>query len=90
MDKKVNLGALRIGQTFNRAVKVINNSLASIEFTVAITPSSPLLQQGNILAISPLSNISLKPKEVTDLSVNFSPKGRIPQFTEEVRLVLDC
>lgn len=86
MDKKVNLGALRIGQTFNRAVNIINNSLASIEFTVAVTPSSPHLQQGNILSISPLSNIILKPKETTDVTINFAPKSRIPQFTEEVSI----
>lgn len=84
MDKKVNLGALRIGQTFQRPVKIINNSLAPIDFTIAITPSLPQLQPGNILTISPLSNICLRPKEVTDIFVSFMPKARIPQFAEEV------
>ena len=84
----MNLGALRIGQSFQRAVQIINNSLAPIEFVLAITPSSPHLQQSNILTISPLSQISLKPKQVTDIFVSFMPKSRIPQFTEEVANLL--
>ena len=84
MEKKINLGALRVGQTSNRSVKIINNSLASIEFTVTITPSSPALQQSNILSISPVSSIWLKPKEATNVFVHFAPKARIPQFSEEV------
>ncbi len=85
-DRKINLGAQRIGKIVNRSVKIINNSMASIDFSVAITPSTLELQQTNILSISPLSLISLKPKATTDINVRFSPRTRIGQFSEEVRI----
>eukprot|EP00794_Sanderia_malayensis_P018879 gene18879-20779_t len=88
IDRKINLGALRIGKTSSRSVKIINNSMAPIDFTVAITPATLALQQSNIISIHPQSMISLNPKATTDVTVNFSPKSRIPQFSEEV--ILEC
>ena len=83
-DRKVNLGALRVGKSVHRSVKIINNSLAHISFSTAITPSMPALQQTNILSISPTTEISLKPKATCNIDVYFTPKTRIPQFSEEV------
>ena len=84
-NRKINLGALRIGGVTDRSVRVVNNSLAAIDFCVAITPASPELQKSNILSIAPSSLITLKPKATTDINVIFAPKSRIPSFSEEVR-----
>lgn len=37
-----------------------------------------------VIALIPFHNITLKPKEVCKLEVIFSPKKRIPPFSEEV------
>lgn len=84
-DKKVSVGALRIGQTSHKIVKLINRSPAPISFTVAVTPSTVQLQQANVISIQPTNEITLRANGGTgNVEISFSPKVRIPQFTEEV------
>ncbi|XP_033116735.1 hydrocephalus-inducing protein homolog isoform X2 [Anneissia japonica] len=89
-DKNLNLGALRIGQTVKKTIPIINKSPAPITFNVVITPFSQVLQQlPYVLNLSPSHSITLKPKGGTyNLDMLFTPKCRIPQFTEEV--MLEC
>ena len=86
-DRLVNFGALRVGESIKRTVPVINNSPAPLSFTVVITPLSSILQQlPNVLSLAPTKEIYLKPKGGTcNLDLVFTPKCRIPQFTEEVK-----
>ena len=84
-DKKVTFGALRVGQTSQRVVKLVNRSPAPITFTVAITPAVMALQQANVLTVAPTTELSLRPHGGTcSVEFTFRPKTRIPQFTEEV------
>ena len=84
-DRKVNFGALRVGQTNQRSVKLVNRSPAPITFTLAITPAVVALQQANILTISPSTEITLRANGGTSgVDLTFKPKTRIPQFNEEV------
>ncbi|XP_071959113.1 hydrocephalus-inducing protein homolog isoform X2 [Antedon mediterranea] len=89
-DKNLNLGALRIGKAVKKTIPIVNKSPAPITFNVVITPFSQALQQlPNVLMLAPSHSITLKPKGGTyDLEMLFTPKCRIPQFTEEV--MLEC
>ena len=85
MDRKVNFGALRVGQTSQRNLTLVNRSPASITFTLAITPSVVALQQANILNIHPSTEITLRPNGGScGVELSFKPKSRIPHFAEEV------
>ena len=79
------LGALRVGQTVKRQVPIINHSPAPVTFQLTVTPSLAVLQDPAVLKVSPIGDISLAAKGGTaKIDVVFSPKVRIPQFTEEV------
>lgn len=69
-------------------IPIVNNSPAAITFNLALTPVLPVLQKPAVLSISPTSTITLDPKGSFKVEVIFSPKCRIPQFTEEV--MLEC
>lgn len=84
-DRKVNFGALRVGQTNQRNLKLVNRSPAPITFTLAITPAVVALQQANILTINPSTEITLRANGGScGVELTFKPKTRIPHFTEEV------
>ena len=84
-DKMVRFGALRVGQTVKRTVPIINNSPAPITFHLGVTPSSTLLQDKTVLRLTPTHDLTLHPRGGTaKVDVVFSPKSRIPPFTEEV------
>ena len=88
-DKKVNFGALRVGQTNQRNLKLVNRSPAPITFTLAITPAVVALQQANILTINPSTEITLRANGGScGVELTFKPKTRIPHFTEEVSTFL--
>jgi hydrocephalus-inducing protein len=83
--KVVKFGALRVGQTVKKIVPIVNNSPASITFHLGMTPSTLALQDKTTMKLSPLNEITLAPKGGTaKVELVFSPKCRIPQFTEEV------
>ena len=83
-DRKVNLGFLRINEKLAKSICVVNNSLAPIEFTFALTTATLALQNQNILGLSPKSLVTLQSKAICDVTVHFHPKFRIPQFYDEV------
>lgn len=88
-DRKVNFGALRVGQTNQRNLKLVNRSPAPITFTLAITPAVVALQQANILTINPSTEITLRANGGScGVELTFKPKTRIPHFTEEVSTFL--
>ena len=90
-DRKVIFGALRVGQTSQRNLKLVNRSPAPITFTLAITPSVVALQQANILTINPSTEITLRANGGSyGVELTFKPKTRIPHFTEEVSSKKGC
>ena len=84
----VSFGApLAIGESCTRTVKVVNHSPISLPLSVSILPSSsvPALQQEGVLTVSPTGDVTIKPNGGDfPISVTFSPKVRVPQFSEEV------
>lgn len=96
-QKIVRLGAVHAGQSCKKTVELINRSLAPVKFRLTITPSSPALQDSEVLRVS-LSNDRPSRKvmvnEVTldakggraKVDVMFEPKKRIPEFSEEVTI----
>jgi hydrocephalus-inducing protein len=84
-NKLVNLGARYVGDVVKKYIPVVNNSPAPITFHLAFTPSSPKLQNPDILSVGPTTPITLDPRGGTiKVEIIFKPKGRIPAFTEEV------
>ncbi len=64
-DKIVKFGALRVGQTVKKSIPIVNNSPAPITFHLGITPSSTLLQDKNILKLTPTQEITLQVRKQT-------------------------
>ncbi|XP_057292027.1 hydrocephalus-inducing protein-like [Hydractinia symbiolongicarpus] len=87
-DRKVNLGIVQVNEKVQKTVRIVNNSLAAISFTATVTPFVTALQNPNVLAITPISLISLNPKAKCDVVVHFHPKSRVAKFSEEV--ILEC
>jgi len=85
-DRKLNIGAISINEKMKRSVRIVNRSLAHIEFSVTVTPFAANLQ--NVLSILPNTLIQLKPKASCDVMVMFQPKARIAKFTEEI--IMEC
>ena len=83
-DRKVKLGVLQVDEKVKRAVRIVNNSLATMDFNLTVTPAMVALQNSTVLSVVPNSLVTLKPKASTDVIVQFSPKTRIPKFSEEV------
>ncbi|XP_071613168.1 hydrocephalus-inducing protein homolog [Heliangelus exortis] len=85
--KVVKLGAISIGQTVRKFVTIANRSAAPLTFHLSLMSTLPELQEEGVLSLNPTSNLSLKPKgDSCRVEVTFSPKCRIPPFTEEVVL----
>ncbi|NXC39739.1 HYDIN protein, partial [Penelope pileata] len=85
--KVVKLGALFIGQTVKKTVTIANNSIAPLTFKLGFMSTMPELQEDGVLCLHPSSELSLKPKgDTCKVEVIFSPKCRIPSFTEEAML----
>ncbi|XP_006860378.1 PREDICTED: hydrocephalus-inducing protein homolog [Chrysochloris asiatica] len=83
-NRIVKLGAVLPGQVVKKSVSIMNNSNTLLTFNQSILFSTPELQEPKVITITPFNNISLKPKEVIKLDVVFSPKKRVPPFSEEV------
>ncbi|XJO77830.1 hypothetical protein BDV3_002359 [Batrachochytrium dendrobatidis] len=84
-SRQLSFGALRIGQTSTRSVKIFNKSKLPTLFSIG--PSSVvenLLNYG--IHISQVNNILLKPKSSIGMDLKFVPHHRIPAFTEELRV----
>ncbi|XP_051884712.1 hydrocephalus-inducing protein homolog [Pristis pectinata] len=86
-NKVVYFRALRVGQTVRKVIPIINRSLAPVNFILAMTPNQQLLQNAEVLSLSPNNKITLKAQGGTcNVAVTFSPVCRIPEFAEEVRM----
>ncbi|XP_054934895.1 hydrocephalus-inducing protein homolog [Physeter macrocephalus] len=83
-NKIVKLGAVLPGQVAKKTISIMNNSQAQLTFTLSVLFSIPELQEPKVITLTPFRNITLKPKEVRKLEVNFAPKKRVPPFSEEV------
>ena len=88
-QKIVNFGALRINDVVTKTVKLVNHSPTPLTFMLSLLPSSsiPALQEEDVLAVTPSGEVTLKANNGS-CSVNavFSPKSRVPHFSEEVTL----
>ena len=84
-QKLVRFGALRLGQIVKHVVPIINRSPVPISLTLSVTPVSQALQEPSVLKLLPSDTFTLEGKGGTKaVEVYFSPKTRIPAFTEEV------
>ncbi|XP_065674973.1 hydrocephalus-inducing protein homolog isoform X5 [Hydra vulgaris] len=88
VDRKVNLGFLRVNEKVSKSVRIVNNSLAAVDCTFALTAATLTLQSQNIIGLSPKSSVNLQSKATFDITIYFHPKFRISQFYEEV--IMDC
>ncbi|XP_014668502.1 PREDICTED: LOW QUALITY PROTEIN: hydrocephalus-inducing protein homolog [Priapulus caudatus] len=84
--KTVRLGSLKIGHVVKKEVSIVNRSVAATTFHLALQPSQAALEDPQTLALSPLAEVTLKPRATCDVEVIFSPKTRIVPFSEEVAL----
>jgi hypothetical protein len=88
-QKVVKFGALRIGQTVKKIIPIVNNSGAPMTFRVTMQPTSSALQESGVVRLLPTEPITLQQKGgMAKVEVILSPKSRIPQFSEEVRLLV--
>ena len=88
-QKIINFGALRINDTVTKTVKLVNYSPTPLTFMLSLLPSSstPALQEEGVLSVTPSGEITLKTnKGSCNINAIFSPKSRVPHFSEEVTL----
>jgi hydrocephalus-inducing protein len=92
-DRVIDFGALqapkvqngKAGVTKTMPVRIVNRSLATIDFNVVFEAKNDrLAQDKSMLTITPAQQIKLKANQTIDLDVTFAPKERIPRFTEDV------
>uniref|UniRef100_H2YKD6 Uncharacterized protein n=1 Tax=Ciona savignyi TaxID=51511 RepID=H2YKD6_CIOSA len=87
--KVVKFGALRVGQAVKHIVPIVNRSPTPITLNLSVIPDSQALQDPTVLRVIPQDPITLQGKGGTrDIEVYFTPKTRIPQFTEEI--MMEC
>lgn len=80
-QKNVNFGALRIGQTAHRTIKLVNRS--KCDATISLQKSVWKLKNYS-LSFTPNNDEVLKPKQILPLNITFQPTQRIPSFTEKL------
>ena len=80
----IKLKTIQPRQTCSRTVKLVNRSLAPITFDVGLSPRATL--DASVLTVKPHSDIQLGPGAACNVVVTFSPTGRMPRFSEEVRV----
>ncbi|KAG8437289.1 hypothetical protein GDO86_008117 [Hymenochirus boettgeri] len=85
--KVTNFGAVNIGQTVKKSIPIVNYSVCPVTCTLTLNPSVSALQDPKVLSISPSSEVTIPPQGgIFKLELQFTPKDRIAQFTEEVML----
>lgn len=83
--RTVSFGAIRIGSTIQKQVKLVNKSIIPATFTLG--PASILeVLQAHCASISSFGTLTLKPKGVLTLDLKFAPNRRIPFFSEDIML----
>ncbi|KAJ3270503.1 hypothetical protein HDV01_007759 [Terramyces sp. JEL0728] len=82
-SQNANFGALRIGSSVTKTVKIQNKSKINTTFTLG--PISTLLNlQGLGLQFSHPNEITLRPKMSVNVDIKFHPHRRIKAFSEEI------
>lgn len=77
--KVLNLGALRVGESVKKTVKVICKSKVPTPFSLANFDLSKYY-----ISVVPRTQLDLKPKEVRTLEFTFAPTQRLRPFTQDV------
>ena len=71
-----------------KIIPIVNNSAAPLTFKVTANPLSSALQEAGVMRLLPTDPITLQQKGgMGKVEVVLSPKCRIAQFSEEVRVV---
>jgi hypothetical protein len=79
----INFGAIRIGNTSTKSIKVTNKS--KIGFPFAIGPPSTLQSLANMgVTFGTISDFYLKPRTNIKVEVKFAPQKRIAPFNDEI------
>ncbi|CAH2323836.1 Hypothetical predicted protein [Pelobates cultripes] len=83
--KVTNFGAVRVGETVKKSIPIVNNSMSPITCTFTLSPNTPVLQDHEVLLLSPSSEVTIPPQGgMCKLEMRFRPTCRIAPFTEEV------
>mmetsp|Transcript_118563 Transcript_118563/g.206475 ORF Transcript_118563/g.206475 Transcript_118563/m.206475 type:complete len:3749 (+) Transcript_118563:362-11608(+) len=77
--KVLNLGALRVGETVKKTVKVVCKSKVPTPLSLAHFDLSKYF-----ISVVPRTQLDLKPKEVRTLEFTFAPTQRLRPFTQDV------
>lgn len=86
-QKIIDMGTLQIGKLSKKLVKIINKSLASVEFSLLIESKNDTINtDSSVLQINPSNNIKLKPNQTLEFQVTYAPKKRMTKFYEEINL----
>ncbi|ORY39534.1 hypothetical protein BCR33DRAFT_853320, partial [Rhizoclosmatium globosum] len=83
--KSINFGAIRVGHTVIKTLKLINKSIIPAKFSLGPQTSLESLSNQGVI-ISQLEELNLRPKGVATVEFKFSPQNRIPPFSEEINL----
>ncbi|KAJ3036631.1 hypothetical protein HDV00_002527 [Rhizophlyctis rosea] len=83
--RNLNFGAVRVGHTVARSVKIINRSAVPATFQLG-TASSVENLANHAVTMSHSGECALRPKGVLNVEFKFQPNHRIPSFVEEVTL----
>lgn len=84
-DKNVAFGALRVGHSASRKVRLVNKSPVAVECQLGPAAALEELAKRSMLVI-PHGPIQLRPRASFPLEFRFSPDARIPHFTEELQV----
>jgi hypothetical protein len=79
----INFGALRVGNTATKSIKLVNKSIIPSTFTLG-PPTSIENLYNNHVYLSLHGEKTLPAKGGLSIDITFKPKARIPPFSEEV------
>ncbi|XP_044289866.1 hydrocephalus-inducing protein homolog [Varanus komodoensis] len=86
-NRVLKFGAVPSGHVVKKTATIVNNSVASVTFSLSFVSSMPELQETKVLTLSPSSEVTLSAKGGTcHVEVAFGPRSRLLPFTEEVLL----
>lgn len=83
--RSINFGAVRVGHTVSRQIKMINKSEIPATFSLG-PPAAIESLLSHSISMSAYADITLRPKGVYTLDLKFQPSIRIPPFSEELYL----
>ncbi|KAI9002678.1 hypothetical protein BC832DRAFT_104056 [Gaertneriomyces semiglobifer] len=84
--RALNFGAVRVGHTVSRTVKVINRSAIPAAFHFGPQSALDYLATRSIV-VKPSGLCTLRPKGTLNLDLVFHPQHRIPPFSQELHIV---